>query len=299
MKTNFILIILILSFWSLSGQNDIQFSNQSFMRITYNPAATGQQKYWSANSFVRYQWVDVNNAPVTKLFNIHKYFEKPNIGLGINIVNDKLGLENNYYIKTSYSYHLKLKDETFLSMGLGAGIISKSFDIASLQLENSETVDLNSETVLKPDFDAGFEFNNSNWTIGIASTHITNNLFRSDNYIPARHYYFYSRYMLKEFNGVDLSFAYSLNSSKIKTQHEINITAFCKRSMICGYSYRLNESHVIIAGMDINQRIRLLYSYDMNVGRLAGVSRGSHEVMLQFKLGELKPYVHLSPRFFD
>lgn len=299
MKTKIFFILFVFSCSLLKSQNDFQFSNQSFMRITYNPAATGQQKYWSASSFARYQWIDVNNAPVTKLFNIHKYFEKPNIGLGLSIVNDKLGLENNYYIKTTYSYHLKLKDQTFLSMGLGAGVISKSFDIASLQLENSESVALNSEATLKPDFDAGFEFNNSNWTIGIASTHITNDIFRSDNYRLARHYYFYSRYMLKEFNGVDLSFAYSLNSSKIKTQHEINVTAFCKRSMICGYSYRLNESHVFIAGMDINQRIRLLYSYDMNTGRLAGVSRGSHEILLQFKLGELKPYVHLSPRFFD
>ena len=269
------------------------------MRITYNPAATGQQKYWSANSFVRYQWMDVENAPVTKMFNIHKYLSKPNIGLGLNIVNDQLGLENNYYIKTSYSYHLRLKNKSFLSFGLGAGIVSKSFDISALQLENSESVTINNEAILKPDFDAGIEFNNPHWSIGFASTHISNDLFKADNYILARHYYFYSRYLLKEFNAVDLSFAYSLNTSTIKTQHELNVTAFCKKSMICGYSYRLNESHVLIAGMQLNPRIRLLYSYDINIGKLGGVSSGSHEVLLQFKLGELAPYIHLSPRFFD
>lgn len=300
MKTIFIIVALIVA-TGATAQNDIQLSQQSFTRMYYNPAATGQNSGSVFNFLTRTQWTHINEAPLTMLANYQHYFEKYRFSAGINIVNDKLGLENNYNIKGAYSYRIKTGENSFLNLGIGAGVLSKNIDFGRIILEDVESINtINMENSWKPDFDAGLEANWPFLSVGASITHINNSRETSGLLTVPRHYYFYTRGIITLNDQLTLSPAYSLNSCSYRTQHELNLSAFIGNMLFTGLSYRLDESFVILAGIRLNQMFRLNYSYDMNAGAMNNMmSGGSHEILLQINLGGRGNVVQPSPRFFD
>ncbi|PKP02455.1 MAG: hypothetical protein CVU11_11775 [Bacteroidetes bacterium HGW-Bacteroidetes-6] len=300
MKTKIFIFAFFASVFSAMGQNDIQLSQQSFTRLYYNPAATGQNDGSVFNFLTRYQWVNVNDAPVTMLANYQHYFPKLHFATGVNVVNDKLGLENNYNIKAAYSYRIYTSENSFLSMGIGAGVLSKNIDFGRIVFEDAEPTNYTFENKWKPDFDAGLEMNWKNLTVGTSVTHINNSENASNLYTVPRHYYFYTRGIIPVNEQFVLSPAFSVNSCSYRTQYEFNLSSFTNNTLYTGLSYRLNESFVVLAGVQINQTFRINYSFDMNAGSLNNtMSGGSHEILLQIKLGGKSDVVQPSPRFFD
>ncbi len=296
-------IVIILAIFSLSiaayAQNDIQLSQQMFSRITYNPAATGNSDYLQVFAFVRDQWGGFRDAPSTQVFNIHNYFKKAKIGAGLNIVNDKMGVENSLNIKMSYAYHVWFSSKSILSFGVGAGIMYKYFSRGDLQASDQTTIQME-QNKTKPDFNFGLEFNTKRLTIGVSTTHLNQSLENSTNYKVPRHYYFYTKYRFSLSDKVDIIPAISLNSSEFITQKEFNTTAFFSEKFFVGASYRYDEAFVFLAGMNINTWLRLGYSYDMNSGPLQSSSNGSHEISISAKIKAFNTeYHHKTPRFFD
>ena len=299
MKILILISGLILLAFTAQTQNDIQLSQQSFTRIYYNPAATGQNEYTTFNFLNRCQWVGVNNAPQTMMFNMHKYIDKLNFGLGLNIINDKLGLENNYNIKLAYAYHLRFNENLWLSMGIGAGVLSKNIDYSQMIMEDPENLSIEFENRWKADFDAGLEMNWKNLTIGTSVTHIHQSRENSNLYSVPRHFYIYTRYTTPISENTVISPAFSVNSCFYRTQYEINVSAFTHNFLYYGLSYRFDESIIILAGFQINERFRLNYSYDIPSGPMINQNSGSHEILMQIKLGQGNNLIQPSPRFFD
>jgi type IX secretion system PorP/SprF family membrane protein len=300
MKTKIFLIAIFASACSVLAQNDIQLSQQSFTRLYYNPAATGQNEGSIFNFITRYQWVNVNDAPVTMLANYQHYFQKYHFAAGLNVVNDKLGLENNYNIKAAYSYRVYTGENCFLSFGIGAGVLSKNIDFGRIVYEEAEPANYTFENKWKPDFDAGIEMNWKYLTLGTSVTHINNSENAANLYTVPRHYYFYSRGIISVNENFAISPSFSINSCSYRTQYEFNLSSFINKTLYTGLSYRLNESFVVLAGVQINETFRINYSFDMNAGAFNNtMSGGSHEVLLQIKLGGKNDVIQASPRFFD
>ncbi len=301
MKALWIFTLSFLFAVSANAQNDIQLSQQSFTRLFYNPAACGQNQSSVFNFLTRSQWSGINEAPVTMLVNYQHFFEKPKVAAGINLVNDKLGLENNYNIKAAYSYRMQTGQESFLSLGIGAGVLTKNVDFGRIVFEDAENVDyLALENKWKPDFDAGIEMNWRNLSSGFSVTHINNSAQSANLYTVPRHYYGYLRGLIPLNEQTILSPAYAVNSCVYRTQHEFNLSAFFGNSFYSGLSYRLNESFVVLTGVRFGQVFRLCYSFDMNAGPLNNtMSGGTHEILLQVFPGKKQAVNQPSPRFFD
>lgn len=299
MKNIILISALVMFSFAAQAQNDIQLSQQSFSRIYYNPAATGQSEYMTFNLLNRSQWIGVNDAPQTMMFNMHKFLPKLNFGMGLCVVNDKLGLENNYNIKMAYAYHLKFNENLWLSMGIGAGVLSKNIDFGQMTMEDPENLSTDMENQWKPDFDAGMELAWKNLTVGASVTHVHQSKDASDLYSVPRHFYLYTRYQANISENTVISPAFSVNSCFYRTQYEFNVSAFSNEFLYYGLSYRFEEAIVLLAGVQINERFRLNYSYDIPSGPMINQNSGSHEILLQIKLGSGGNIVQPSPRFFD
>jgi type IX secretion system PorP/SprF family membrane protein len=52
-----------------------------------------------------------------------------------------------------------------------------------------------------------------------------------------------------------------------------------------GGSYRYQDSYAAMAGLNISNTLNIGYSYDITTSRLNTVSRGSHEIVVGFLLG--------------
>jgi hypothetical protein len=98
-----------------------------------------------------------------------------------------------------------------------------------------------------------------------------------------------------------------LKSDLVETQIEFSTIARYNDNIFGGVSFRGYNSNsfdavVILAGYKLNENLTLSYAYDITLSGLSEVSRGSHEIMLNYNLnknigkGRL-PKIIYNPRF--
>ena len=69
-----------------------------------------------------------------------------------------------------------------------------------------------------------------------------------------------------------------------------------------GFTKKSKDALIIFAGFKLNEKTTVVYSYDLTLSGLNQVSRGSHELLLQYNLGKelgkgRLPSVIYNPRF--
>lgn len=295
-----IIIFLLITNTFVKAQNDFQISQFMFNEITFNPAATGNSDKFIASLIARKQWIGVNGSPGTQFFNAHAYVSQLKGGLGLTIINDKIGYESALNLKLSYAYHIKLSEGSSLSAGFSGGFINKRLDGTKLIYEQgSDPGAIMAQTsIYVPDFAAGLEFNSKNFTGGISSTHISQSFSDATLYKVPRHYFLYAKYkyVVKD---ITITPALLVKSALFITQYELNTNVLYKNLFWVGATYRYKESVVGLVGFTIN-KIRIGYTYDFNSSQLRKQSNGSHEIMLQAVLNGFKKKEkdYKSPRFF-
>ena len=302
-KKIWITAILVTAVIFAHAQNDIQLSQQNFSRITYNPAATGNSEYLNVALFAREQWVGYDNAPSTHVLNAHKFFEKYKLGVGLQVINDKLGIENTFNIKMAYAYHVWLKEQMILSFGLSAGILYKSLDGSNLILQDENdplSFNGNKMSKVKPDFDFGAELNTPKYGFGLSTTHIHTGLKGSDNFNVPRHFYAYGKYIYKATDEITIIPQLGANATQYLITPELNTVCNYKDLFWGGFSWRMKDAFVIMAGAKVYPMLKIGYAYDIGMGPVKSYSSGSHEIMLIGKFNALnQKYYKKTPRFFD
>ncbi len=296
----FFTIVVIISIFPTFAQNDPVISQQGLQRFIYNPAATGTSNCRHISFINRTQWAHFPDAPRSNILLGNTFFPKYKVGIGIVAIHDKLGLESSTILKSSYSYHIWLNESNIFSFGLSAGIYSKKFDINNLILEEENDLTANElENKIVPDFDFGVEYNSEFLTIGISATHLVNSKKSSNNIKHPRHIHSYMHY--KQYVSEYFFIRGIISYYMVRNVNGIELTAIGEREnkLWAGLSYRYDESFILLAGIFLNPRTRIGYSYDWNLNVLKRYSSGSHEIFLQFKFGCIEYSESDSPRFFN
>ena len=83
-------IIILVSF-TVQSQQDAQYTQYMYNTVSVNPAYAGSRGHISIAALHRSQWVGLDGAPTTQTLNLHSPIGYRGVGLGISIVNDKIG----------------------------------------------------------------------------------------------------------------------------------------------------------------------------------------------------------------
>src|SRR5437899_5362889 len=124
MKRKFLylnVLYILVFFKTAFAQQDAQFSQYMFNGLYINPAYAGYKEQLNLHTFYRNQWTGFPGAPKTMSLSIDAPMMLYNMGLGLQISNDKVGIENSLSVYGIYSYRLQINDEARLSFVLGAG----------------------------------------------------------------------------------------------------------------------------------------------------------------------------------
>jgi len=298
------LLIALSSFFICSlgfSQNDILFSHYMFNEITFNPAVAGSSPTLDISLLARQQWVGFDEAPSSQVFNANTFLRDIG-GVGMTIINDKLGFENSLNFKLYYAHHLQISRGTLLSFGAGVGFLNKAVDGTKLIYEDADDLNAiyNKESRFRPDFSFGAEFNTSKLTIGLSSTHIEQSLSGATLFKVPRHYYGYAKYRIEASDKINIVPTFLVKSSQFITQLDLSAIFFYDNKFWLGAAYRLNEAYIGIVGFRITKELKFSYSYDYSAGPMKSYNDGSHEVMISYSLGlNQKPMMSKSPRYFN
>src|SRR5690606_7743198 len=97
-----------------------------------NPAYAGYRGPLNLHTYYRSQWTGMPDGPRTLALAADMRTASDNVGLGFNLMSDRVGLEKRIYAYANYAYRLRVgwDPEDRLAFGIGIGVIHSAFDNA-------------------------------------------------------------------------------------------------------------------------------------------------------------------------
>ncbi len=330
MKKRLTTVVLALSGFTAFAQQDPQFTQFMNAKLFTNPAYAGTTGAICADLIGRAQWTGFPGAPNTYLLCVDGLIKKPilggNIGLGLSVVDDKLGFDQTIGAKLAVSYIRPVMSGLGkLSFGLELGIQNKTISgnwIAPDGTQTSGGTGPITDPSIPPSFsntgyDLGFGiyFTHLNGTyFGLSSTHLPDNgeSLTSGKYTfdVARHYYVSAGTAFNLGGGGDFKLRPNLlvKSDAKVTTFDVNVNILWKDMFWLGCSYRMQDAVAPMLGFQKAMgppatalTWKIGYSYDVTTSEIKNHSSGSHEIFLGFckKLDvEPKPESWEDVRFF-
>ncbi|MHB1278348.1 MAG: PorP/SprF family type IX secretion system membrane protein [Bacteroidia bacterium] len=302
MKKLLIFSIAIACLTPAKAQQDPMFSQYLYNMLAINPAYAGSRDLLSSTLFYRNQWTGFEGAPVTLNASVHSPFRSTKGSWGINLLNDRIGIQSQNMINFNYAYRIT-GSKGNLSLGLSGGMYQFSYNYNNLQLDQqNDPLFQGSETHRLFNVGFGAYYQSSKMALGFSVPHLlTRQLFdqtafRAVN--PNNHIFITGSYIIPLSN--DYRFKPSVMLKYVAhapLQADLNATLIYKNTLYLGISYRTYQEFSIMAQYQLNKNWWFGYAYDIPFGAVAHVSGGSHELFLGFDISFDKSKM-LSPRYF-
>lgn len=167
-------IILALMPSNVSAQYDVAFSHYFDMQTSFNPAAAGKEAKLNATIAYAMNFAGFEHNPQTAYIAADMPFNAIGTqhGVGIQLLNDKIGLFTHQRISAQYSYRHKL-GKGWIAAGIQAGLLSETFRGSDVDLEESSDPAFSSGNLdgNALDLSAGVYYSQSRWYVGASVLH--------------------------------------------------------------------------------------------------------------------------------
>jgi type IX secretion system PorP/SprF family membrane protein len=260
-------------------------------QIYFNPGATGNQEVLSAIFDYRKQWVHFTGAPNTQVFSVHAPLKNPKVAMGIVIEHDAIGSSNFTGIYLNYAYRIDVGVNK-LSFGLKGGITGASQEYIELRDEPDPAWSDNNRTFYIPNFGVGVLIYGNKFWGGFSIPRLfgfENNA--SDKYRMKHNFskyeYFCSgggKFLVNPDFRLDPSVLFIYSPSFVPSV-TISTMAVYKDSYKAGIGYRSGDALILLLAYSLNRQFMLGYSYDLEIGKIADYTSGSHEINICYKFG--------------
>ncbi|MFT7588080.1 MAG: type IX secretion system PorP/SprF family membrane protein [Limisphaerales bacterium] len=304
-------LLLVLCIAPAFGQQEAMYTQYMFNKLAVNPAYAGSRGSTSITLLYRDQWTGFDGAPKTATASIHGHLRNPKLALGLQVVSDRHGLQNNIGLMATYAYRLPLGNGR-LSFGVQAGFTHYQYsltDAVSLDMGDPNLQSVIS--LLTPNVGAGIYYQSARFYAGVSAPKLIQNQLISLDLETSgalsaqeyRHYLGMVGAVLKLNENVKfrpgILVKYAPNAP---VQADINATFLFVDRVWVGATYRSNASVDAHVEFNINKQIRVGYAYDFTMGRIGDYSAGSHELLvgidLDFGNTRIVTPRKMTPRYF-
>jgi type IX secretion system PorP/SprF family membrane protein len=297
-------LILAISGFSASAQQDPMYNQYVFNAYTINPAEAGIRAYGTASFLHRWQWVGISGAPTTTSMGIESSF-RDKWGFGLNVVSDKLGPEVNQTVNFSTGYHISITEKYKFAAGLNAVANQRRLDANSFDnLYDQDDPDLQSINTFRPNVGGGLLLYSDHFFLGISAPRLAEyktavggtNLALDQ----VRHMFVYTGRIF------DVSEKLKLKPSALMkvvsgapVQFDINGVVSIANIIDAGFNYRLGDGLGLLAGITVKERFIFNYAYEIPLTLIRNNTQQTHEVGVRYRFGKAHLENVQSPRFFN
>lgn len=291
----FSLLVTQLSF----GQQKPVLSQYMFSGLVLNPAYAGSHEYTSFTAMYRDQWINVPGAPQLTTLTAQSGIKDRNIGAGLMISEDKIGVHNNLSVFGSYAYILRLYNGGHLSLGLQGGVDMLRSDWTQLVIDDpNDPLTSGTENNYFPNFGTGIFYQTENMYFGVSVPYIlTNKKIKNNDFFRdvrhSRNYYITGGTLLDAGLKLKVKPSFLLRiEDNMPFAFDLNVNAYYDDVIDLGFSYRHGDAIIGILGFQINPFIKFSYAYDYIISSITTYTKGSHELMLQYRINFYAPKRH-------
>jgi len=323
-----LLVLLVFVSVGVMAQQAPQYSLYMLNKYGFNPGYGGLDHSLSVTGVYRKQWVGLEGSPTTQNITAHMPLYLFRGGFGINVENDILGAERTTTATMSYNYWVPINKTSILSIGLGAGVTQRALDGTKLRSpdgnygpdpgtgiieHNDGSLPTTLVNAITPTFNAGIYLQTEQIEVGLSAKNLLESIAKFDfegnttDIQAKRNYFFTFAYEFDVGRSFTIRPSVFAKSDLIENQLEISTIIQYNDNIFGGASFRGYNSNsidaiVIIAGFKLNEKVTFAYAYDMTLSELQNVSKGSHEISLNYNLNKpigagIPPNIIYNPRF--
>lgn len=175
-KRFYILLLGLLAvFGTVKAQYDPSFGHYFDMEPSFNPAAVGKQAVINVTAAYAMDMAGYEHNPRTlyAAADMPFYALKTYHGVGVQLINDEIGLFTHQRLALQYALRVKLLGGT-LAVGVQAGVINENFDGTDVDLDESNdpafsTSEIDGNSL---DLGAGIYYTHGPWYVGFSAQHL-------------------------------------------------------------------------------------------------------------------------------
>lgn len=301
-----LLLISICFITDAIAQQDPHYTQYMFNTMSVNPAYVGSKGHAVINALGRTQWVGFDGAPDTQTLSFDTPIGRKRLGLGINLVNDKLGPSHEMYIDGNISYAIETGYDGKLALGLklGGRVLNVDWSIGNPNADGDDPVFAqNIVNKFLPTIGAGIYYYTSNGYIGLSvpnflrQEHYDDNLNRGEIAVESLHYFLIAGYVFELNDNIKFKPA-ALMKMVFGAPLSLDVSAnfLFNGKFRAGASWRWDDSVSALLGFQVNDYLQIGYAYDLTTSNYNVANSGTHEVLLRYEFLD-EPRMK-SPRFF-
>jgi type IX secretion system PorP/SprF family membrane protein len=259
-----------------------------------NPSEIGRSDY--TNLFVHYrnQWEGMPGAPVTKVFTADGPVKKEKIGLGFSFYQDETNIVSNSGGYLSYRYTMNVKEKHHFSFGISGGVLHNRiyFDRIRADVPDENTLLYNMESGAGFDANLGLTYQFKQLKVSLGGYQLLGSRIGYANPIDEKEI----TYSLVQHYSAGVQYRLSRNKLHVDPLVHIRSPQGMPLQLDAGTYINYNDNYWIGAlyrsGYGISasfggvfyDRLVLGYAYDINMGKMAAISGGTHEIVLGLRI---------------
>ena len=325
MKTILSFVVVVLLVQTTVAQQKPQYTQYILNNYILNPALSGIENYTDVKLSGRRQWVGLEGAPETFYFSVHSPIGKKDYkttatsfnvpgenprgeaywqnytaseshhGIGFFMVNDRTGLFSRFQANVSYAYHLGLSARTNMAAGFSGGISKMGYNRSK-----ATAVDPNDPALgnggdlykITPDLNAGIWIYSADYFVGMSAQQLIPQKVSftgtSEGFSQVVHLFTTAGYRVgidEDINVLPSVMIKYIPSTGLAPQFDLNVKCQYRDLLWIGGSYRIKDGYAAMLGLNVANSFNIGYSYDITTTELNTVSRGTHEMVVGFLLG--------------
>ena len=276
---------------SVRAQQDVAFGHYWAMEPSFNPASVGKEEKLNVAAAYALQLAGFEHNPKTMYAAVDMpfYAMKSYHGVGLQLINDDIGLFSHKRLGLQYAYKKPLFGGT-LSGGVQLTVLSESFKGSEVVLidEDDEAFSKSDITGTGIDLSVGLYYKRKNWYAGVSVLHLNSPSVElgetNELNVPATYYLTggYNIRLRNPFLSIHTSalgrtdgVAWRADvTARLKYTHE-------KRMMYAGLSCSPTNSVTVLIGGDFHG-IHIGYSYEVYTSAI-NIGNGSHELFVGYQ----------------
>ena len=287
------------------AQQDAQYTQYMYNTININPAYAGSRGAMSIFAMHRTQWVGLDGAPVTNVASINTPLNGTNLGLGVSLINDKIGPTNENTISADLSYTIPTSENYKLSFGIKGTANLFNLDITKLNPVDAFPLDPSMQNIdnkFSPNIGAGLYLHSDKGYVGFSIPNFIESKRYDDNEIAIFkekiNYYLMAGYVFDL--SPDVKFKPALLTKVVEgapLQLDVSTNFMFIDKFTVGLAYRWSAALSAMVGFQVSDGMYIGYGYDHETTRLNNYNSGSHEIFLRYEIFKNNDKI-TTPRFF-
>lgn len=301
----FLCAMTLLSF-ALRAQQEPMYSQYMFNMLNINPAYAGNRASDNITALYRNQWIGLDGAPKTMTLTWDRRKTDGNVGYGLQLYSDQIGVEKTTGVQLFYAYRIPFEN-AYLSFGVSGGVLNYQANYSQVTtIQPGDPLFQQDVNGWLPTAGFGILFASEYWYIGASVPALLHTKIDAVNYLDqndfggSNHYFLTGGYAFDVSEGVKMKPSLLLKAVQgAPFEFDINMNVWFMNILGVGASYRTGDALVATLEFQLLPQLRLGYAYDYTISDLRSYNRGTHELMLRLEIGSGgKSDKILSPRYY-